>query len=63
MKVLTSSILFSTAIRAAVVAKPETQSISLLTSFISASGTAVVAKLVTSVVLFSIPLIFALWSV
>ena len=57
-KLLTLGILFSTAVRAVVVAKLVILDISSLTSFILALRVVLVVKLVTSVILSSISLIF-----
>ena len=61
-KSLTFSILFSTVVRAAVVAKLVTLGISPLTSFILALRVAIVAELVISSILSSIFLIFLILS-
>ena len=60
-KLLTLGILFSTVVRAAVVAKLVVPDISPLTSFILALREALVAKLVTAGILSSIFLILALY--
>ena len=61
-KLLTLGILFSTAVRAVVLAKLVILGIMPLTSFILALGVALVAKFVISAILHSIFLIFALYS-
>ena len=61
-KLLTYGILFSTAVRALVVAQLVILGISLLTSFILALREALVAQLVISAILYSIFLILALYT-
>ena len=61
-KLITSGILFSTAVRAVLVAELVILSVSPLTSFISALKEALVAKLVISGILSSISLILVLYT-